>query len=56
MSEELSYDVMGNIKTMQRENSGLYSYNYGEGNRLAGIANLTPPNQSYGYDLNGNAT
>lgn len=56
MSEVLSYDVMGNIKTMNRDAAaaaGLYNYT---GNRLANITGGVLATGNYSYDVNGNAT
>ncbi|PWS29300.1 sugar-binding protein [Pedobacter yonginense] len=53
MSEELTYDVMGNINTLNRDNTGANQYSY-TGNRLNSVAGVTA--QNYQYDANGNAT
>ena len=53
MSEVLDYDVMGNIKSLNRDGTGAKVYNYTDGNRLDGITGLTG---LYAYDANGNAT
>jgi RHS repeat-associated protein len=56
MSEVLSYDVMGNIKTMNRDVATAAStYNY-TGNRLTNITGGALATGNYGYDVNGNAT
>ncbi len=56
MSEVLSYDVMGNIKTMNRDAATTAStYNY-TGNRLTNITGGTLATGNYSYDVNGNAT
>ncbi|WP_461791793.1 DUF6443 domain-containing protein [Pedobacter sp.] len=52
MAEQLVYDVMGNIASLNRDNTGARAYSY-VGNRLQSVAGLTG---SYGYDANGNAT
>ncbi|WP_461788810.1 DUF6443 domain-containing protein [Pedobacter sp.] len=52
MAEQLVYDVMGNIASLNRDNTGTRAYSY-VGNRLQSVAGLTG---SYGYDANGNAT
>ncbi|GEM_PF-491255 len=56
MSEVLSYDEMGNIKTLNRDNTdaNVYSYIGSIGNQLQSVANVTSTN--YVYDANGNAT
>lgn len=51
MSEVLDYDVMGNIKSLNRDGTGAKVYNYTDGNRLESITGLTG---SYVYDTNGN--
>ncbi|TJZ62342.1 hypothetical protein FAZ15_05645 [Sphingobacterium olei] len=57
MSEVLTYDDMGNIKTLKRDNGTTVTYSYSnsqKSNRLASLSGgLTG---SYTYDLNGNAT
>ncbi|WP_316812880.1 DUF6443 domain-containing protein [Pedobacter heparinus] len=54
-SEALSYDVMGNISSLNRDNTGANSYAYWNGgNQLRSIANVTVAD--YQYDANGNAT
>jgi RHS repeat-associated protein len=53
MSEVLSYDVMGNIKTLDRDNLGLSTYNY-QGNRLENVSNGPLATAAYIYDVNGN--
>jgi len=56
MSEVLSYDVMGNIKTMNRDAAAAASlYNY-TGNRLTNITGGVLATGTYSYDVNGNAT
>ncbi|MBB6240340.1 RHS repeat-associated protein, partial [Pedobacter sp. AK013] len=54
MSEVLSYDVMGNIKSLNRDNTGIKTYNYDSGNKLKNVSGLT--SEDYEYDANGNAT
>lgn len=50
MSEVMSYDVMGNIKSLTRDGApGTYNYS---GNRLTNVPGRTG---SYAYDSNGNA-
>jgi RHS repeat-associated protein len=51
MSEVLSYDVMGNIGSLDRDGTGAMAYSY-TGNRLLSVAGLTG---TYAYDANGNA-
>lgn len=56
MSEAMTYDEMGNIKTLTRNGeSGEYNYN-GQGNRLHQIINGALATSAYGYDDNGNVT
>ena len=56
MSEVLSYDVMGNIKTMNRDVAAAVStYNY-TGNRLTNITGGALATGNYSYDVNGNVT
>ncbi|MBB6238791.1 RHS repeat-associated protein [Pedobacter sp. AK013] len=54
MSEALTYDVMGNIKSLNRDNNGIKTYNYDSGNQLKNVSGLTL--EDYEYDANGNAT
>nr|WP_315424198.1 RHS repeat-associated core domain-containing protein [uncultured Pedobacter sp.] len=57
MSEALTYDVMGNIASLNRDATGAKVYNYynsGSSNRLQSVSGLTT--QNYEYDANGNAT
>jgi len=57
MSEALTYDVMGNIASLNRDGAGVKVYNYynsGSSNRLQSVSGLTT--QDYEYDANGNAT
>lgn len=55
LDEQLTYDVMGNILTLNRSGTGAgilnYTYN---GNQLASVTGYSP--RSYQYDGNGNAT
>lgn len=53
MSEELSYDEMGNIKTLSRDSGTPISYAY-TGNRLISLSGGLIG--SYSYDDNGNMT
>ncbi|MCW8309619.1 RHS repeat-associated core domain-containing protein, partial [Sphingobacterium sp. InxBP1] len=57
MSESLTYDDMGNIRTLIRDNGTAITYGYNntkKSNRLASLSGgLTG---SFTYDLNGNAT
>ncbi|TCC99188.1 DUF6443 domain-containing protein [Pedobacter hiemivivus] len=53
MSEVLTYDVMGNIRTLDRDNLGAGTYNY-LGNRLQNIINGPLATAAYIYDPNGN--
>jgi RHS repeat-associated protein len=52
MSEELSYDVMGNITSLNRDGTGAKTYNY-SANQLQSVTGVTATN--YSYDANGNA-
>lgn len=52
LGEDISYDVMGNIVSLRRDNFGLNNYSGYNGNRLTSISGFT--NSSYGYDDNGN--
>lgn len=54
MSEILTYDVMGNIKTMMRDAGATGTYNY-TGNRLSSITGGPLATGTYQYDANGNA-
>ena len=54
MSETLTYDVMGNISTLNRDGqSG--TYNYTNGNQLSSISGALSTG-TYVYDANGNVT
>jgi len=54
MNETLSYDVMGNIATLNRDNvTGTYSYS---GNRLTTVTGGTLATGAYSYDSGGNVT
>ena len=55
MSEALTYDHLGNIKTLSRDGGTAGVYNY-TGNRLDGITNGPLATGTYYYDGNGNAT
>ena len=54
LGEAISYDVMGNITSLNRDNFGTNSYKGYNGNRLTAISGFT--NSSYAYDANGNLT
>ncbi|MFD2581590.1 DUF6443 domain-containing protein [Pedobacter vanadiisoli] len=54
LGEAISYDVMGNITSLTRDNFGTNNYTGYNGNRLTSISGFT--NSSYGYDANGNLT
>ncbi|MBO9675256.1 MAG: RHS repeat-associated core domain-containing protein [Sphingobacteriaceae bacterium] len=54
LGEAISYDVMGNITSLTRDNFGTNNYTGYNGNRLTAISGFT--NSSYGYDANGNLT
>ncbi|MEH3111711.1 DUF6443 domain-containing protein [Pedobacter terrae] len=54
LGEAISYDVMGNITSLRRDNFGINNYNGYNGNRLTSIGGFT--NSNYGYDANGNLT
>lgn len=54
MSENLTYDLMGNIATLRRDNqTGTYNYS---GNQLTSISDGIHPAITYAYDANGNVT
>lgn len=54
-NEELTYDVMGNILSLNRNDlTGPMSYSYQNGNQLSSISGGL--SSSYGYDVNGNQT
>jgi RHS repeat-associated protein len=53
MSEAVSYDVMGNITTLNRNNGGMGTYNY-SGNHLSSISTGPLATGNYIYDENGN--
>lgn len=56
ISEALSYDVMGNIVTLNRDGAGASTYSY-TGNRLTSITGSSVSTATnYVYDQNGNAT
>ncbi|SMC75592.1 DUF6443 domain-containing protein [Pedobacter africanus] len=56
MSEFLTYDVMGNIASMNRDGAGVSTYNYANNdNKLTSISGPLATG-TYMYDLNGNAT
>ncbi|RQO65399.1 hypothetical protein DBR40_23895, partial [Pedobacter sp. KBW01] len=52
LGETISYDVMGNITSLTRDNFGTYNYTGYDGNRLTAISGFT--NGTYSYDANGN--
>ncbi|WP_443946593.1 RHS repeat-associated core domain-containing protein [Pedobacter sp. AW1-32] len=52
MSEELTYDVMGNIETLARDGGNPNWYDYPNGNQLWYVAYIS---DGYEYDGNGNA-
>lgn len=54
MSEELTCDKGGDIKTLKRDGS-LINYNY-DGNMLTSVSGGGLSSASYEYDKNGNAT
>lgn len=55
MSEVLTYDMMGNIASMNRDGIGMSTYKY-TGNRLDKVETGPLTTGLYDYDLNGNAT
>jgi hypothetical protein len=52
LGENIAYDAMGNITSLEREGHGVNSYVGYNGNRLTQISGFT--NSQYGYDENGN--
>ncbi|MDR2274883.1 MAG: RHS repeat-associated core domain-containing protein [Sphingobacterium sp.] len=57
LKEVLTYDDMGNIRTLTRDNGAVVAYSYNntnKSNRLAGLSGGI--SGSFAYDLNGNAT
>lgn len=52
LGESISYDVMGNIKTLTRDGKGTNTYSGYKGNQLTKIEGFT--NSNYSYDSNGN--
>ncbi|RZL05829.1 MAG: RHS repeat-associated core domain-containing protein, partial [Pedobacter sp.] len=54
MSEVISYDPIGNIRTMNRDGAGNATYNY-TGSRLMSITGGGLAAGNWAYDLNGNA-
>jgi len=57
MSEVLTYDDMGNIKTLKRDNGTTITYGYNNSNKSNRLASLLGGvTGSFTYDLNGNAT
>lgn len=54
MSEAITYDLMGNIKSLSRDGGLANTYHYvGNSNRLSSVDNIT--STVYEYDVNGNA-
>lgn len=57
MSEFLTYDDMGNIRTLTRDNGTAITYAYNNSNKSNRLASLSGGlTGSFTYDLNGNAT
>ena len=57
MSEALTYDDMGNIRTLIRDNGTAIAYNYNNTNKSSRLASLSGGlTGTFTYDLNGNAT
>ncbi len=57
MSEVLTYDDMGNIRTLVRDNGTAITYNYNNTNKSNRLESLSGGvTGSFTYDLNGNAT
>lgn len=57
MSESLTYDDMGNIRTLTRDNGTAITYAYNNSNKSNRLASLSGGlTGSFTYDLNGNAT
>ncbi|KIA95220.1 hypothetical protein OC25_07870 [Pedobacter kyungheensis] len=54
LGETISYDVMGNITSLTRDNFGTNNYTGYNGNKLINISGFT--NSTYAYDANGNLT
>ncbi|KIA92318.1 hypothetical protein OC25_16660, partial [Pedobacter kyungheensis] len=54
LGEAISYDVMGNITSLTRDNFGTNNYTGYNGNKLTNISGFT--NSTYAYDANGNLT
>ncbi|RQO78715.1 hypothetical protein DBR40_05500, partial [Pedobacter sp. KBW01] len=52
LGETISYDVMGNITSLTRDNFSTNNYTGYDGNRLTAISGFT--NGTYSYDANGN--
>jgi len=50
--KDISYDVMGNIISLNRDTTGVQTYSYA-GNRLSSVSGGA--SRSYTYDVNGNA-
>jgi RHS repeat-associated protein len=51
--KDVAYDPMGNIKTLNRNGTGVQNYSY-SGNRLSSVSGGL--SRTYTYDANGNAT
>src|SRR5690606_15430757 len=57
MIEALTYDDMGNIRTLRRDNGTVITYNYNNSQKSNRLASLSGGlSGSFTYDLNGNAT
>src|SRR5690606_36890137 len=55
--EALTYDDMGNIRTLRRDNGTVITYNYNNSQKSNRLASLSGGlSGSFTYDLNGNAT
>ncbi|PTT02576.1 sugar-binding protein [Pedobacter sp. HMWF019] len=54
LGEVATYDIMGNLKSLSRDNFGTNNYTNYNGNRLTTISGFI--NGNYGYDVNGNLT
>ena len=49
-----TYDPLSRLATVDSTLDGLTSYNYNQNDELQGASNTGAPNESYGYDANGN--
>ncbi|MNK76480.1 RHS Repeat protein [compost metagenome] len=57
MSEALTYDDMGNIRTLTRDNGTAITYTYNNDNKSSRLASLSGGlTGGFTYDVNGNAT